>query len=151
MHFILNCNLNRNYLKKGSKVALNKIQTFIKKLSESQNVKRVVGDIQTISEDLQKRVKHLSKDDAIKKYKEIMKKVSQTEGDLEKEVNKVIVKIKKSKTNVEKSLQDYKKKAVARKHEFEKILKSKAGKAAPKKATAKKSTKKVSRKKASTK
>lgn len=51
-------------------MALNKIQTFIKKLSESQNVKRVVGDIQTISEDLQKRVKHLSKDDAEMKSKD---------------------------------------------------------------------------------
>ena len=79
------------------------MQTFIKKFSESQNVKRVIGDIQTLSEDLQKRVKHLSKDDAIKKYKEIMKKVSQTEGDLEKEVNKVIVKIKKSRSHIKRT------------------------------------------------
>ncbi len=131
-------------------MALNKIQTLVKKISQSQNVKRVVGDIQTISEDLQKRVKHLSKDDAIKKYKEIMKKVTQTEGDLEKEMSKVIDKLKQSKTKVQKSLQDYKKKAVARKNEFEKILKSKGG---AKKATAKKATtqKKTTRKKATRK
>ncbi len=131
-------------------MALNKIQSLVKKLSQSQNVKRVVGDIQTISEDLQKRVKHLSKDDAIKKYKEIMKKVTQTEGNLEKEMSKVIVKLKQSKTKVQKSLQDYKKKAVARKNEFEKILKTKSG---AKKATTKKATapKKTTRKKATRK
>ena len=69
---------------KGDKMALSKVQTFIKKLSNSPNVKKVVGDIQTISEDLQKRVQNLTKEDAIKKYKEIMKKVGQTENDLEK-------------------------------------------------------------------
>lgn len=131
-------------------MALNKIQTLVKKLSQSQNVKRVVGDIQTISEDLQKRVKSLSKDDAIKKYKEIMKKVTQTEGDLEKEMNKVIVKLRQSKTQVQKSLQDYKKKALVRKNEFEKILKTKAG---AKKTTVKTTTarKKTARKKATRK
>lgn len=138
-------------------MATSKIQTFIKRLSESENVKKVVGDIQTISEDLQKRVQNLTKDDAIKKYKEIMKKVAQTETHLEKEVNKVIVKIKKSATQVEKNLNTYKKKAVQKKSALEKILKGKNSttpkpSASAKKATTKKTMKTtVSRKKSATK
>ncbi len=132
-------------------MAASKFQSFIKKLSESENVKKVVGDIQTISEDLQKRVQHLSKQDAVKKYKEIMKKVAQTETNLEKEVNKVIVKIKKSATLVEKNINQYKKQAVQQKAALEKILKgeksSPSRSAAPKKATAKRTMKrKVARK-----
>ncbi len=118
---------------------MNKIQTFIKKLSESQNVKKVVKDIQTLSNDVQKRVHALNSDQAVKKYKEILKKVSQAENDLEKEVNKVVVKIKKSATEVEKNLGNYKKKAVAQKTKLEKMLKGqktamsrKASTAAPK-------------------
>lgn len=133
-------------------MALTKIQTFIKKWSTSPQVKRVVSDIQVISEELQKRAQHLTKDDAIKKYKEIMKKVSQTEANLEKEVNKVMVKVKKSAAQVENNLNQYKKKAVAQKANFEKVFKakSKAAKKATAKAPAKKKTaKKVVRKKAS--
>ncbi len=134
-------------------MALNKIQTFIKKLSESQNVKKVVKDIQTLSNDVQKRVHALNSDQAVKKYKEILKKVTQAETDLEKEVNKVVVKIKKSATEVEKNLGQYKKKAVAQKTKLEKILKGqktattkKASSAAPKAKRAVK--RKVSTKKA---
>lgn len=126
-------------------MALNsKIQTFIKKLSESQNVKKVVKDIQTLSTDVQKRVKNLNSDQAVKTYKDILKKVSQAENDLEKEVNKVVVKIKKSATEAEKNLDLYRKKAVAQKAKFEKILKgqktaaTKAAGATKKRATKKK-------------
>lgn len=106
-------------------MALSKIQSIIKQLSESQNVKRVIGDIQTLSEDIQKRVQSLNTDQAVKKYKEIMKKVTETEADLEKEVNKVITQIKKSATEVEKNLGQYKKKAIAQKTNLEKIIKGK--------------------------
>jgi hypothetical protein len=121
-------------------VALTKIQSFIKKLSESQNVKKVVGDIQTLSSEIQKRVHTLNADQAVKKYKDIMKKVSQAETDLEKEVNKVVGKIKKSATEVEKNLDQYKKKAVSQKVKFEKILNGK--KAAPQAAQVKRTVKK---------
>ena len=106
-------------------MALTKIQTFIKKLSESENVKKVLSDIQKLSTDLQKKVQTLNTDEAVRKYKEIVKKASQAEGDLEKEVNKVLVKIKKSATDVKKDLVTYKKKAVQQKNDLEKILKSK--------------------------
>lgn len=125
-------------------MALTKIQTFIKKLSESQNVKKVVKDIQTLSTDVQKRVKALNSDQAVKKYKDLLKKASQAENDLEKEVNKVVVKIKKSATEVEKNLGLYKKKAVAQKSKIEKILKgqkistSRAGSTKTKKTTKRK-------------
>lgn len=133
-------------------MALNsKIQTFIKKLSESQNVKKVVKDIQTLSTNVQKRAQSLKTDEAVRKYKDILKKVSQAENDLEKEVNKVVVKIKKSATEVEKNLGLYKKKAVAQKAKIEKILKGQkaAGKTAgaAKKRTTKKKAKKSATKK----
>lgn len=130
-------------------MALTKIQTLIQKLSESQNVKKVVGDIQNLSNDIQKKVKTLNTDDAVKKYKEIVKKVSKAETDLEKEVTKVIVKIKKSATEVEKNLNLYKKKAVEQRAKLEKILKSKSVKT--KKKTAKKAVKRAPKKRASAK
>lgn len=133
-------------------MALTKIQTFIQKLSESENVKRVLGDIQKLSNELQKKVQTLNTDDAIRKYKEIVKKASQAEGDLEKEVNKVIIKIKKSATDVKKDLVLYKKKAVQQKNDLEKILKSKKGSTPVKTASkAKKTVKRAVKKKSAAK
>lgn len=133
-------------------MALSKIQTFIQKLSESENVKKVLGDIQKLSNELQKKVQTLNADDAIRKYKEIVKKASQAEGDLEKEVNKVIIKIKKSATDVKKDLVLYKKKAVQQKNDLEKILKSKKGSTAVKTASqAKKTVKRTVKKKSAAK
>lgn len=133
-------------------MALTKIQTFIKKLSESENVKKVLGDIQKLSTELQKKVQTLNTDEAVRKYKEIVKKASQAEGDLEKEVNKVIVKIKKSATDVKKDLVTYKKKAVQQKNDLEKILKSKKTATPVKKASkSKKTVKKSAKKKSSAK
>lgn len=106
-------------------MALSKIQTFMQKLSESENVKKVLGDIQKLSGELQKKVQNINTNEAVRKYKEIVKKAAQAEGDLEKEVNNVIIKIKKSASEVKKDLATYKKKAIQQKNEFEKILKSK--------------------------
>ncbi len=130
-------------------MALTKIQTFIKKLSESQNVKKVVKDIQTLSTDIQKRVHTLNTDQAVKKYKEIMKKVTRAEADLEKEVNKVVGKIKKSATEAEKNLGQYRKKAVAQKLRFEKILKGQKTSSSKPRTSA--PAKKVVKRKAATK
>ena len=133
-------------------MALSKIQTFIQKLSESENVKKVLGDIQKLSNELQKKVQTLNADEAVRKYKEIVKKASQAEGDLEKEVNKVIIKIKKSATDVKKDLVLYKKKAVQQKNDLEKILKSKKSSSPVKTASkAKKTVKRTAKKKSAVK
>jgi len=124
-------------------MALSKIQTLIQKLSESQNVKKIVTDVQSLSNDIQKKMQTLNTDEAVRKYKEIAKKVSRAEGDLQKEVTKVIVKLKKSATDIEKNLNLYKKKAVQQRSKIEKILKTKKSglkaksTAAPKKAARK--------------
>lgn len=142
-----------NYTDKGDFMALSKIQSIIQKLSNSQNVKKVVSDIQNLSTDIQGRVQSLNTNDAVKKYKEIVKKVSKAENDLQKEVKKVVTKIKTSANEVEKNLDLYKKKANQQKAKLEKLLKAKGvkvsvkangkPKAAPKsKAKAKKTTKK---------
>lgn len=133
-------------------MALNsKIQTFIQKLSESQNVKKVVKDIQTLSTNVQKRAQALKTDEAVRKYKDILKKVSQAENDLEKEVNKVVGKIKKSATEVEKNLGLYKKKAVAQKSKLEKILKGQKSEAKSTGSAKKRTTKKKAKKSATKK
>ena len=133
-------------------MALSKIQTFIQKLSESENIKKVLGDIQKVSTELQKKVQTLNTDEAVRKYKEIVKKASQAEGDLEKEVNNVIVKIKKSASEVKKDLLVYKKKALQQKNDFEKILKSKKAAGPVKTASkAKKTVKRKTKKKSATK
>lgn len=140
-------------------MALAKFQSFIQKLSESENVKKVVVDIQNLSTEIQHRVQNLNTNDAVKKYKEIVKKVSKAENDLQKEVNKVIVKIKKSATDVEKNLGAYKKKAVTQKNKLEKILKTQKGKGSVaaktavkgKKSPAKKAAKRPAKKKTAAK
>ena len=125
-----------------------KVQNFIKKLSESTNVKRVLNDIQTISDDLQKRVHNINTDEAVKKYKDIIKKVSSSEQDLHKEMNKVVTKLKKSAGDLEKNLNTYKSR-------FEKVIKDQkmnmtsATKSASAKSTSKaKTVKKTTNKKA---
>ncbi|MBC7742672.1 MAG: hypothetical protein H7061_10770 [Bdellovibrionaceae bacterium] len=106
-------------------MALNKFQSLVKKFSQSPNVKKVIKDLQTLSTDVQKVAKTVNTDDAVKKYKEIMKKVTQREGQLEKEVRKMAVKFKDSASEVEKNLGSYKKMALQQKERFEKILKGK--------------------------
>ncbi|MBC7421410.1 MAG: actin-binding protein [Bdellovibrio sp.] len=130
-------------------MALTKFQSFVKKISESQNVKKVIADLQTLSTDVQKVVKQVNTDDAVKKYKEIMKKVSKREAELEKEVKKMTVKFKKSASEAEKNLMVYKKKALEQKAKIEKMFKGKtsAKAAAPKAASnAKKTVKKTAKK-----
>lgn len=131
-------------------MALTKIQTFVQKLSESENVKKVLGDIQKLSNELQQKVQTLKTDEAVKKYKDIVKKATQAEGELEKEVNKVIVTIKKSANDVRSDLMSFKKKALQKKSELEKLLKNTktsttATAAAPKAKSAKRNKKAVKR------
>ncbi len=120
-------------------MALTKFQSFVKKVSESQNVKKVIADLQTLSTDVQKVVKQVNTDDAVKKYKEIMKKVSKREVELEKEVKKMTGKFKKSAAEAEKNLMVYKKKALEQKAKIEKMFSGKAATkaTAPKKTVAK--------------
>lgn len=125
-------------------MALTKFQAFVKKLSESQNVKKVMADLQTLSTDVQKVVKHVNTDEAVKKYKEIMKKVSKRETELEKEVKKMATKFKKTANEAEKNLNVYKKKALEQKSKIEKIFNVKTKSAAPK-ATVVKAKKAVKR------
>jgi hypothetical protein len=130
---------------KGENMALLKIQDLIQKVSESQKVKKVVTDLQSLSTDIQKKVQTLNADEAVKKYKEIFKKVSKAEGDLQKEVNRVIVKIKKSAVDIEKNLELYKKKAAQQRAKIEKLLKTKQAKSTTK-ARPKTAAKKAARK-----
>ncbi len=106
-------------------MALQKIQEFIKKMSETPKVKKVLSDIQNLTVDVQKRVQHLNKTEAVKKYKNIAKKVSKAESDLQKEVTQVVKQIRTATNQAEKNLDSYKKIALQQKAKIEKIIKNK--------------------------
>lgn len=142
---------------------LTNIQKIMQKLSEQKDVKKVIAEVQTVTHDLQNKISELSADQAVKKYKELAKKVVAAEKDLQREVYKVVAQVKKSATEVEKNLAAYKKKAEAKRSKIEKAIKAKASeygvktnkvtktnskaKAKPKaKPTVRKTKKKVTRK-----
>ncbi|AZZ37753.1 hypothetical protein CIK05_13410 [Bdellovibrio sp. qaytius] len=107
-------------------MALTNIQKIVQKLSEQKNVKKVIAEVQTVTHDLQTKIQRLSADQAVKKYKDLAKKVVAAENDLQKEVSKVVAQVKRSATDVEKNLASYKKKAVAQRAKIEKAIKAKA-------------------------
>lgn len=107
-------------------MALTNIQKIVQKLSEQKNVKKVIADVQAVTHDLQTKIQKLSADQAVKKYKDLAKKVVAAENELQKEVHKVVAQVKKSATDVEKNLASYKKKAEAQRTKIEKAIKAKA-------------------------
>lgn len=132
-------------------MALKKIQDLIEKLAQDPKVKMVIKEVQSATKDIQAKMNHLTKEDALKTYKTLLKKVSSKEGQLQKEVKSFIVKLKKSAVDVEKNLKTYKKKAQAERSKLEKVLKTKSGtKTKPTTTKAKPAAKKtVARKKKS--
>lgn len=137
---------------------LNKIKSMIQKISETPNIKKVIEDVQAASTEIQAQLSKLNTNDAVKKYKDLVKKVSAKEKQLQKEVTTVVSKVKKAAVEVEKNLAGYKKKVKTERAKIEKTIKAKAAqftnvKTAAKKATVKKtaSKKKVVRKKAAAK
>lgn len=133
-------------------MALNKIKSMIQKISESPNVKKIIDDVQSKTSELEKSLKKVNTEQAVIKYKQLMKMVSSKEAQLHKEVNSAVNKAKKTVHEVEKNLESYKKKAEQQKNKIEKMLLKKApkkkttSKASPK--TVKKAAPKTSRKKA---
>lgn len=108
-------------------MALKKIQDLIEKLSHDPKVKMVIAEVQSATKDIQSKMQHMTKEDALKTYKTLVKKVSSKEGQLQKEAMNFISKLKKSAVEVEKNLNNYKKKAEAERSKLEKVLKAKAG------------------------
>lgn len=130
-------------------MALTNIQKIVQKLSEQKNVKKVIADVQAVTHDLQTKIQKLSADQAVKKYKDLAKKVVSAENELQKEVHKVVAQVKKSATDVEKNLASYKKKAEAQRSKIEKAIKAKAaqyGVKGPKASKAKTKAKPAARK-----
>ncbi len=133
----------------------NTLTKIIENLSKNANVKRFLSDFDRLSQDLKKLQADLNqkfgteKEHASKKaraeYTRILGKVRVAEKDLNKEVKTAITKIKKSAGQVEKNLNNYKKKATQQQAKVTKILKSKATtkKTAAKARTTKKASKKA--------
>ncbi len=125
-------------------MALEKIQSIIKKISSSGRLKRVIADVQAVKSDLQTQVKKLTTDEAVRQYKTMMKKVVEKEKALQSEISDVVATVKKSAHDVEKNFKAYKTKAQAQRSKLEKMIKSelskvKANANAKKAAPAKKS------------
>ena len=135
-------------------MALEKIQSIIKKISNSGRLKKVIADVQAVKGDLQSQVKKLTTDEAVRQYKTMMKKVVEKEKALQSEISDVVATVKKSAQDVEKNFKAYKTKAQAQRSKLEKMIKSElskvksnAKKAGPaKKAKAKKKATKAKRK-----
>lgn len=132
-------------------MALEKIQSIIKKISNSDRLKKVIAEVQTVKGDLQSQMKKLNTDEAVRQYKTMMKKVVAKEKQLQSEILDVVATVKKSAQDVEKNFKSYKTKAQAQRSKLEKTIKSEitklkaqAAKAqAPKKAAPAKKTKTV--------
>lgn len=109
-------------------MALEKIQSIIKKISSSGRLKRVIADVQAVKSDLQSQVKKLTTDEAVRQYKTMMKKVVEKEKALQSEISDVVATVKKSAQDVEKNFKAYKTKAQAQRSKLEKIIKSELNK-----------------------
>ncbi len=123
---------------------------MIQKISATPNVKKVIDEVQSATIEIQTKLQKLNTNDAVKKYKDLMRKVSAKEKQLQKEVNVVISKVKKTASEVEKNLESYKKKAKIQRAHIEKTIKAKTAQFSAKKTTIKKTApkKKVVKKKA---
>ncbi len=132
-------------------------QKILNNLSGNKNVQSLLENFQKLSDEIKKKESELKgrfdkeKEEKVemawKKYQEIVKALGTSEAKLEKEVNMTLSKIKKSADTLEKNLQAYKKKAVAKKSELEKAVFNKTTKKkATKKVAAKATTKKVAKK-----
>lgn len=127
---------------------------MLQKISETPNIKKVIDDVQIAKHEIQVKLNGLNANDAVKKYKDLVKKVSAKEKVLQKEVVRVMATVKKTAADVEKNLEAYKKKANAQRAKLEKTIKAQAAQFSAKKTphkktkTTAKSKKKVVRKKA---
>jgi hypothetical protein len=133
-------------------------QKILNNLSGNKNVQSLLENFQKLSDEIKKKESELKgrfdkeKEEKVemawKKYQEIVKALGTSEAKLEKEVNMTLSKIKKSADTLEKNLQAYKKKAVAKKSELEKAVfnKTTKKKASKKVVAMKATTKKVAKK-----
>lgn len=134
-------------------------QKLIQNLSKNKNVQSFLSDFAKLSKDLKEKSQELNKmwtseknktiDQAHTQYQKVAKSISQTQAELDREVNKAISLIIKSADDVEKNLTAYKKKVLAQKSKIEKMILSsqktakKASKASSPRTSAKKTTKKA--------
>lgn len=109
-------------------MALDKIQTIIQKISNSGRLKKVIAEVQTVKSDLQSQMKKLNTDTAVRRYKTMMKKVSEKEKLLQSEISQVVATVKKSAADVEKNFKSYKTKAQAQRSKLEKMIKTELNK-----------------------
>lgn len=134
-------------------MALDKIQTIIKKISNSGRLKKVIADVQTVKSDLQSQIKKLNTDTAVRRYKTLVKQVSEKEKVLQNEISQVVATVKKSAADVEKNFKAYKTKAQAQRSKLEKIIKTELSKVkvqATKKSAPVKKAKTATKRKATT-
>lgn len=111
------------------------LQNFLDRLSQNKNVQNVVNEFTKLSEELKKRgsdLNHLLVEgkektlhQAQSTYQEILKNISKSQVQLDKEVTKALELLRESAKEAEKNLEYYRKKVEARKAKIEKLLKSK--------------------------
>lgn len=137
-------------------------QKILSNLSHNPNVQKLKDNFSQLSVELKKKETELKKlieketaptiSLALKKYREVLKTLNNSEVKLEKEVTSAISQIKKSATNVEKNIVAYRKQAKTQVAKIEKSLfaqgktagsKAKAASPSKKASAAKKTSKKT--------
>jgi len=107
---------------------LNQLKNLIvENVSKNSNFQNVVTELNKVNKDLKTKGSQWNKQ-AHTRYKTILKNISSTQKNLDKEVSKALVQLKKSAGQVEKNLITYKKKAMAQKSKLEKMLNKRGGK-----------------------
>jgi hypothetical protein len=123
-------------------------QKILTNLSANKNVKNLVSELEKVSKDLKTQGAKLNtRLQSHTQYKKLVAIAAQSQKEWDRELNKALKSIKGSASNVEKNLQNYKRKAMAQSKKLEKMLKGGPARTT-KKTAARKTTKKTTRKKA---
>ena len=122
-------------------------------ITKSSQVKKMVTELNKLNKEFHQKKsqinsflndeKHKTVKQAQSKYQNVMKHISQTQKQLDKDVRKTVQQIKKSAWEIEKNLESYKDKLMEQKSKVEKRFSAK--KKAVKKTTTKKTARKARR------
>ncbi len=123
----------------------NQFHNLVNQLSEKEQIKKIINDVQIKTENIQNQIKQVSAHEAIKIYKTLAKQAIETEKKLENEVEHLVEQFKNKADIVELQLSEYIKKAKEQRMNIESILQKKIKKHETKKTakTTKKSSPKI--------
>ena len=137
-------------------MAVSTVQKFLDRLAHNKNVLGVVAEFNKLGDELKKRGHilnlQLTKEgektlhQAHAKVREVLKTVADAQKQLDREVEFAVAKIRRSAAGLEKSLEMYRKRAIAQKKRLEKLIAARSKKAKTVKKATSRRTKSSARK-----